>query len=135
MPNITSLATLAELFAAGLLLIVCCSHVIAPRAWSRLFQDALQYPGAGLIIGLVTLTTGLPILIVHWRWTGDLRSIVTVMAWGWTLKGTLYLLWPGALSLVGARHVKHPQRFVAAGLAGIALAVLALVGTFRAGQW
>lgn len=125
----------AELFGAGVLLITSLSHIAAPRAWSRLFQDAFRHPAAGLVMGMLALMFGLPILIVHWRWTGDLRSIVTVLGWGSTFKGTLYLVWPGAAALAGARHVRHPSRFVVGGVLGIALSLLALLGTIRAGEW
>jgi hypothetical protein len=135
MPNQFSFSTAAELFAAGSLLIVSCSHVVAAGAWSRLFQDAFKHPAAGLVIGLFTLLVGLPVLLAHWRWTGDLRSVVTIMGWAWTFKGSLYLLWPGAAARVGARHVPHPRRFIVAGVLGIALSLLALIGTFRAGDW
>jgi len=135
MPTHISLPLAAELFAEGLLLMTCISHVAAPGAWSRLFQDAFKHPAAGLVIGLVTLIIGLPILLAHWRWTGDLRSIVTVLGWAWTFKGSLYLLCPGVAVRVGNRHVRHPSRFVAAGLLGIGISALAIIGTLRAGEW
>lgn len=46
MPDRLFLSTIAELFAAGLLLIVSFSDVAAPAAWSRLFQDAFRHPTA-----------------------------------------------------------------------------------------
>lgn len=130
-----SLHLAAELFTSALLLITCLSHITAPAQWSRLFQDAFKHPAAGLVIGTLTLVIALPILIVHWRWTGDLRSIVTIIAWGWTFKGTLYLLLPGTPARVGSRHVQHPRRFVIAGAIGVGLAALALIGTFQAHEW
>ena len=130
-----SLHLAAELFAAGVLLITSVSHVAAPRVWCRLFQDAFKHPAAGLVIGLLTLLFALPILIAHWRWTGDLRSIVTVVGWGSACKGALYLIWPDTLVRVGAPHVRHPGRFVAAGAFGIVLSLLALLGTLRAEEW
>ena len=105
---------------------------VAPRLWSRLFMDAIKYPEAGLVVGMLTLMVGLPVLVLHWRWTGDLRSIVTVLGWGCTFKGTLYLLAPGVLAWSARGKVERPAVFVIAGIVGTIAGGLALLGAWQA---
>ncbi|MCC6429033.1 MAG: hypothetical protein IT435_19715 [Phycisphaerales bacterium] len=126
------LSTFAEWFIAILLLITGLSHIAQPRLWSQLFIDLLSKPYGGLWLGMLTFMIGAPLLIAHHHWGWDLRTIATVIAWGWTTKGTLYLLAPGIPPKIAARHIKHPSRFAYAGVVLVVLAIGLVVGIQRA---
>jgi uncharacterized protein YjeT (DUF2065 family) len=117
----------AEWFVALLLLITGVSHVLRPRAWADFFVALFAQPQAGFIIGVPALLVGLFVLTAHPAWTPDTRSIVTLVGWAWSIKGTLYLLFPALPVRVGAPHMKRPAHFALAGLllAGVAGVLLA----------
>ena len=116
-----------EAFTAAITAIVCISHILHPRLWGMLFIDLMKHPYAGLYVGAFTLPLGLLIALGHNVWVPDIPVIVTIFGWGWTLKGTIYLLRPATVQQVGSRHMQHPERFRIAG--GIMLvASLAIAG-------
>jgi uncharacterized protein YjeT (DUF2065 family) len=117
-----STAAKIELFTAALLMLVGLSHIIHPRLWSQLFIDLLRLPYAGLYIGTLTLPLGLFIAVFHQVWVWDIPVIVTVVGCAWTIKGSLYLLYPAMVQRVAARHIERPSHFAWAGL------MLGLVG-------
>lgn len=115
--------TFIEVFTAALLAATGLSHVLYPRLWAQLFIDMFHKPYAGLIIGTLTLPLGLLIALCHNVWVWDLPVLVTIFGWGWTLKGTIYLLRPQTVQQVGARHMQHPERFRYAGAPMVVLAI------------
>ncbi len=125
------LATRIELFTAALLLILGLSHIVCPKVWSALFADLLTKSYSGLWIGLLTLPLGLTLIVTHNIWEANLAVIVTILGWCWTIKGTLYLLFPS----LPARKIKHfverPKHFVIAGIFLAALGFCLLLGTLR----
>ncbi len=114
--------TLIELFTALLLGATGLSHIVQPRLWARLFLDVFQRDWAGLFIGALTLPLGLLVVLGHNVWVWDVLVLVTIFGWGWTIKGTLYLLRPKTVQQVGARHMQHPGRFRIAGAIGVVAA-------------
>jgi uncharacterized protein YjeT (DUF2065 family) len=122
----------AEYFVAILLLVTGLSHILCPRLWAQFFQDAFQKPYAGLWVGMLTLLCGLPVAIAHNYWAWDPRVIATVVGWGWSLKGTLYLLAPGLPKKVAAPHIQRPARFAYAGGFLMLLGLALLAGIARA---
>ena len=120
-----------EWFTALLLLATGISHLAQPRLWAELFIDLLAKPYGGLYIGVLTLPLGLLIVLGHNIWVLNAPVIVTAIGWGWTIKGSLYLIHPATPRKVAARHLAHPGRFALAGaiiivLAGVVLANLIL---------
>ncbi len=128
------LSTRIELFTAALLLITGVSHLVCPGAWSNLCIDLFRRPHSGLWIGLLTLPVGLLLVVTHNVWVADLTVIVTLLGWAWTIKGTLYLLFPG----LPARKLKHiverPRHFVIAGVCLCAFGVGVLVSVLPIGS-
>jgi uncharacterized protein YjeT (DUF2065 family) len=124
---------IAAWWVAITLIAIGLSHALRPREWTGLFTDLLPKPYAGLWIGLLTLMPGLLILLAHNIWVPRPAVIVTVLGWGWTIKGTLYLLWPSLPQRIAMRHMRHPERFRWAGLVMAALGatvILDRIGTF-----
>src|SRR6188508_1603132 len=106
---------IAEWYTSVSLLVIGVSHITSPRPWALFFKDLLARPYGGLAIGLLHLIPWLAVLLIHNVWTPGPFLIVTIIAWGSTIKGTLYLLWPALPSRVAARQLEHPERFRIAG--------------------
>jgi len=108
---------------AILLIVVWLSHVLQSRMWGSLFTDLFKIKAAAFVIAMFTLPFGLPIVVLHNRWAWEPAVIVTIVGWGWTIKGTLYLLYPQTPDLVRPRDFNaHHRSFIWAGL------VLTLLG-------
>lgn len=81
------------------LVALCClviglSHIVQPRAWAELFIHWREKGDIGVFYtGLLHFTFGALIVAFHNVWRG-LPIIVTLLGWGWTLKGLLYLTYP-----------------------------------------
>lgn len=93
-------------------------------------------PDGAMILAAMSLPIGLAGVTMHNRWEWSWRVIVTVLCWAWTIKGTLYLLFPGLPARVAQPHVDRPWGFVVAGalLVGLGAAVLAELATTAEGR-
>lgn len=127
--NNPSLIIVAERFLGVLLVIVGLSHVLAARLWASLFTDCLRHPSAGLVLGLLTLLVGLPIVLVHNVWVPHFALLTTLIGWGWTVKGTLYLLRPATPERV-SRGLLTPGKFVLAGAVLLVIGAAICFGAF-----
>jgi uncharacterized protein YjeT (DUF2065 family) len=119
--------TMIEWFAGLMLVVIGLSHIVQPRVWADLFIDLLRKPHAGLYIGMLTLPLGLLIVVGHNIWAWKIPVIVTLLGWGWTIKGSLYLMYPATPQKVAPRHLAHPERFAIAGAAIVALGAVVLI--------
>jgi uncharacterized protein YjeT (DUF2065 family) len=122
-----SIPLLIEWFVAALLIVLGISHIAQPRLWVALFTDVLKWPYAALIIGAFTLPFGLLVAIGHNVWVLDVPVIVTIVGWGWTVKGTLYLIAPAVLHFAARPHVHRPNRFVMGGAIALVLGAVIMV--------
>jgi len=85
---------IAEFYSLSLL-IIGVSHLVRPRLWADFFVELRKSTRfAPFLIGLPTLPNGLVIILGHNVWVFDLPVVITVVGWGWTIKATLYLLFP-----------------------------------------
>lgn len=85
-----------EIFVAILLVVTGLSHVARPRTWVAFFQMLGAKGDAGVfLIALMHLPLGALIVTFHNVWTG-VAIIVTLIGWGWLIKGALYLTIPRA---------------------------------------
>ena len=89
------------------LVALCCiviglSHLVQPRAWAELFIAWREKGDVGVFYtAMLHFSFGALIVAFHNVWHG-LPIIVTLLGWGWTIKGTLYLTYP-----------KHGRRMLA----------------------
>lgn len=123
-----TLHLIAEWYTAVLLIVTGLSHITAPRPWAEFFRDLLARPWGGLVLGLMYLIPSLPLLLAHNIWALAPSLVVTLLAWGWTIKGSLYLICPSVPGRVASRHLEHPGRFRIAGVVPIALGGIVLLG-------
>jgi hypothetical protein len=114
-----------EIITSGCLLVVGLSHILEPRAWVEFFTLLRQRGAAGVfVLALLHLPLGLLIIAFHPRFSG-LAMVTTLIGCGWTIKATLYLLFPR----IGLRSLERitPQRawfFGAGGWFAVALSAL-----------
>ena len=89
------------------LVAICClgiglSHIFQSRAWAKLFIQWREKGDVGaLYSGLLHFQMGALIVSFHNVWHG-IPTVATLLGWGWTIKGLLYLIYP-----------KHPMRMLA----------------------
>jgi len=117
----------ASWFVAVFLVVLGASHLLRPREWNELFSELLLERYAGLVVGTLTLPYGLAILLAHPGWSLGPPSIVTLVGWGWTVKGALYMLQPSLIQRVATRHLAHPSRMQLAGGGAVLLGGIVLV--------
>ncbi|HVZ93282.1 MAG TPA: hypothetical protein VG797_02115 [Phycisphaerales bacterium] len=118
-----------ERFLAPLLIIVGLSHIIAARQWVAFFNEILPKPWAGLAIGMFTLPLGLAIAISHNIWVPHFPVVTTIIGWGMSIKGALYLLIPGLPARVAGK-LMNPATMMIGGLIAIVLGVVILIGAY-----
>ncbi len=119
---------LAEWYTAILLIVTGVSHLTAPVQWTQFFKELLAKPWGGLLLGLMHLLPALAIVIAHNEWNLSPGLIVTLLGWGWTIKGSLYLIWPWIPGRIAPRHLERPDRFRIAGLFLVVLGLAVLAG-------
>lgn len=110
---------------------LCCfaiglSHIVQPRAWAELFIDWRNKGSTGVFYtALLHFTFGAIIVAFHNVWSGGVPVLVTLLGWGWTMKGLLYLTYPKhGMKMLARVSVERAHEFVIAG------AVLVLIAAF-----
>jgi len=120
-----------RVMAVGLL-VIGLSHWLRAQMWADLFAEWRQNRFLPFYLGWLYLTLGTVIALGHNVWAWDLVVAVTLLGWAWTLKGILYLLWPGLLARVVERNLKdgenHARKFA---LVGAFMAVIGALLTWR----
>jgi uncharacterized membrane protein len=112
-----------ELVAALGLAVLGLSHLLHPRAWVDFFAKIRAAGEAGIFIhAILHLLPGWLLVASHNRWSG-VGMIVTIIGWGWVIKGSVYMLAPG----VGLRTLDRFGPGMAGGLqiGGAVLVVVA----------
>ena len=111
--------------------VVGLSHVVQPRAWVELFIEWRNKGVVGVFYtGLLHFALGALIVAFHNVWRG-FPTIVTVLGWGWTVKGLLYLTLPSvAMKSLNRVSPERAWEFVIAGVVLLALSALITYSLF-----
>ena len=112
-----------ERLAALVFVVTGLSHLLAPRAWVRLFERvAAQGEAAGIWNGLLHLPLGLVIAAFHPVWEGP-GLAVTLIGWALLAKAAAQMCWPALAqrSLALAAGERGVVRCRIAGAAGVAI--------------
>ncbi len=114
-----------ERIAVVSFLVIGLSHMVQPRLWAEFFL-MLREKGrvACFINGFIHMPTGLLIIGFHNVWSG-IPAVLTVLGWGWVLKGFVNFVFP-QLAIKGFAMVSldRAYRFVIAGAVLVGLAVM-----------
>jgi len=99
------------------------SHIVQPRVWVALFIGWREKGAVGVFYtGLLHFMCGALVVAFHNVWRG-IPLVVTLLGWGWTLKGLLYLTYPKhGMRMLQRVSVKRAHEFVIAGIVLIAIA-------------
>ena len=127
-----AMETKVEIVVAVAMFVVALSHMLRPRAWVELFKmlEAKGDPGV-FIVALLHLPIGVLIVAFHNRW-GGWPTVVTVLGWGWLIKGMLYLTFPRVgMFWLRRLSVERSREFVVAGFALLILAGLVAIPLLR----
>jgi len=114
-----TLELLIERVLAVGLLVVGLSHWIRARMTADMLEEWRQNRFLPLYLGWFYLQIGSIIAFGHNKWVWDPVVIVTLLGWAWTIKGTLYLLWPNLLARMLEKKMpagqNHEGKFKLAG--------------------
>ncbi len=109
---------------------LCCfviglSHIVQPRAWVELFIHWREKGNVGVIYtALLHFTFGALIVAFHSVWRG-IPLVVTLLGWGWTIKGLLYLTYPKhGMRMLQRVSLERAHEFVVAGIVLVLVAIL-----------
>ena len=107
-----------QVIAVGLL-VIGLSHFFRAQLWADLFGEWRRNRFLPFYLGWLYLQLGTIIAFGHNVWAWDFVVIVTLLGWAWTIKGVLYLLWPGLLARVIEKNMaeeqSHARKFALAG--------------------
>ncbi|MDP5276266.1 hypothetical protein [Chengkuizengella axinellae] len=117
-----------ELLFGALIFIIGVSHVCLAKEWAELFKDLQKYSYAAPMIGLLTIVSGLPIVLFHNVWVIDLSVITTIVGWFWTLKSIKYLVVPNSYKY--KYNENSYKSFIVVGVGMVIVGGLMIVGYF-----
>ncbi len=109
---------------------LCCfviglSHIVQPRAWVELFIHWREKGNVGVFYtALLHFTFGALVVAFHNVWRG-IPLMVTLLGWGWTIKGLLYLTYPKhGMRMLQRVSLERAHEFVVAGIVLLLVAIL-----------
>lgn len=112
------------------LVALCCfvvglSHIVQRRAWVELFIHWREKGNVGVFYtALLHFAFGALVVAFHNVWRG-IPMIVTVLGWGWTIKGLIYLCYPKhGMRMLQRVSAERAYEFVIAGAVLVAIAAV-----------
>lgn len=115
--------------AAINLLIIGLSHIFQHRAWAEFFIRWREKGEVGVFYtALLHMPIGSLIVSFHNVWNG-IPAVLTVLGWGWVLKGLLYFVYPKhGLRMLNRVTPERSWEFI---IPGVIMVVYALVLTYH----
>ncbi len=114
-----------EIFMMINLFVIGLSHMLRPRAWAEFFIGWREKGTTGVFYtAFLHFPFGAGIVAFHNVWRG-IPMIVTILGWGWLIKGFLYFNFP-KIGIWSLSHVSlhHANKFAAPGAVFVALSGL-----------
>lgn len=78
-----------------MILVLGLSYFFQPGQWALLAKDATDSPHRFFPMILFVLVLGLTVIRTHNLWVLGWPVVITVMGWLMTIKGVVYLVFPG----------------------------------------
>ena len=98
------------------LLVYGLSHMIQWKMWAEFLTEATKHRFGALFIAMPTLAIGLFIVAGHNVWVLGIPLITTLLGWGYVIKSSIYLLWPGTIRRVMPGPEKAHRTLMVVGL-------------------
>lgn len=112
-----------------ILLAIGIGLVVDRRGYRGMAQEFLASRALIYLAGLIALTAGLAIVLVHNVWVLGWPVIITVFGWLAVIGGVIRIVLPGRAAAIGARVLDSRRGIIAAGAAYTAIgAVLTAIG-------
>jgi hypothetical protein len=89
-----------------------------------MFEHGLHDHLVIYLSGVISLTIGLAIVILHNRWGWHWPVIVTIFGWLGVIGGAVRMILPQAVEQMGAAFIAHPSFLVGDGIFAVLLGVL-----------
>lgn len=107
------------------LLVIGLSHIFQPRAWAEFFIRWREKGEVGVFYtAFLHLPIGALIVSFHNVWHG-IPAVLTVLGWSWTLKGSLYFVYPKhGLKMLNRVKVERSWEFIVPGVLMVVYALL-----------
>ena len=111
------------------LLAIGLSHILQHKVWAALFLDWKAKVEVGaLYTGLLHFMFGLLVVGFHNVWTG-IPAVLTILGWGWVLKGFLYLAYPKhGVKMLNRLQPERSWEFI---IPGVIMVVYAIALTYH----
>ncbi|MFN0113015.1 MAG: hypothetical protein ACKVZH_29495 [Blastocatellia bacterium] len=111
------------------LLVIGLSHIFQPRAWAEFFIRWRERGEVGVFYtAFLHLPIGSLIVSFHNVWSG-IPAVLTVLGWGWVLKGLLYFVYPKhGLRMLNRVTIERSWEFI---IPGVIMAVYAALLAFN----
>jgi len=118
--------------AAISFLVIGLSHVIQHRAWAEFFLHWKEEGVVGVFYtAFLHFAFGAFIVGFHNVWSG-IPVVLTLMGWGWVLKGLIYFLYPRhGLRVLGRLRIERSWEFAVPGALLVVYAGLLAYHIFR----
>src|SRR3954454_9400987 len=120
---------LVQKLTALFFLVIDLSHIFQLRVWVQFFIMLREKGEVGSFLNaFIHFPLGAFIVAFHNIWHGLPGLIVTLIGWGLTINGTIYLLFPRfGVRMLGVVSMDRAWQFVVAGIFSVALAVWILL--------
>ncbi len=118
--------------ALGLYLVIVSVGMLINACTLRpILEEVLKSSGLMFIIGVIAMIIGVLIVISHNVWTLDWRVIITIMGWASLIKGTMRVVIPQYVDVLGNKWMlssaSYYTTFVLSFLLGVLLCYLGAV--------
>src|SRR5687768_8622172 len=97
--------------------------LVNAAAYRAMAEEALRSKALIYISGLITMTAGIAVLLVHNVWTPNWRVIITILGWLATIGGALRIVWPQQSEAIGRWFIARPASMTIAAVVWLAIGV------------
>lgn len=113
-------------------LVIGLSHIFQPRAWAEFFIKLRALGATGVFLtALLHLPMGALIVSFHNVWRG-IPLVLTVIGWGYCLKGLLYFVYPQiGLRMLARVELARSREFIVPGVLMVTYAGLLAFSIYR----
>lgn len=117
----------------GPVLLVAATGLLVNRAGYRaMAQEFLRSPALIYLLGVLTMTAGVAIVLVHNVWVADWRVLLTIFGWLGAIGGAARIALPQQVKTIGAAMLDKPVVMTIGGAAWLAIgALLCFFGYFQ----
>jgi CDP-diglyceride synthetase len=107
--------------------VIGLSHIFQPRVWAQFFIDLRSKGEVGSFINaFIHFPLGALVVAFHNVWQG-IPTILTIMGYGWVLKGLIYFVFPSfGLKFMSRVSLEKSWEFIIAGIVLVSIGGLLL---------